>query len=64
MLAVCGRACQAKVARDQADQGYGESKKLDYYGVKLHLLGAKQDHQLPVPLALCLTSYLRESRAT
>src|SRR5438034_5102149 len=42
MLAVRGRSCQAKVARDQADKGYCESKKIYYHGVKLHLLGAKQ----------------------
>lgn len=59
MLAVRGRSCHAKVARDQADQGYCESKKLYYHGVKLHLLGAKQYHQLPVPLSLCLTEASR-----
>jgi DDE family transposase len=59
MLAVRGRSCQAKVARDQADQGYCESKHLYYHGVKLHLLGAKQYHQLPVPLSLCLTEASR-----
>lgn len=55
MLAVRGRSCAAKVALDQADQSYGESKQLWYHGVKLQLLGAKQYHQLPVPLRLCLT---------
>jgi hypothetical protein len=60
MLAVRGRSCQAKVARDQADKGYCESKKIYYHGVKLHLLGAKQFHQLPVPLSLCLTEASRK----
>jgi len=59
MLAVRGRSCQAKVARDRADQGYCESKQLYYHGVKLHLLEAKQYHQLPVPLSLCLTEASR-----
>lgn len=59
MLAVRGRSYQAKVARDQADQGYCESKKLWYYGVKLHLLGAKQYQQLPAPLGLCFTEASR-----
>lgn len=59
MLAVRGRSAQAKVARDQADQSYCESKKLWYHGVKLHLLGAKQYRQLPVPLSLCLTEASR-----
>lgn len=59
MLAVRGRSCQAKVARDQADQGYCESKQLYYHGLKLHLLGAKQYRQRPVPLSLCLTEASR-----
>jgi hypothetical protein len=40
MLAVRGRSLSAKVARDQADQGYYESKQRYDHGVKLHLLGA------------------------
>ena len=59
MLAVRGRSTAAKIARDQADKGYWESKKLWYHGVKLHLLGAKQYQHLPVPLSLCLTSAAR-----
>lgn len=59
MLAVRGRSTNACVARDQADKGYCESKKLWYHGVKLHLLGAKQYQQLPVPLSLCLTAASR-----
>lgn len=59
MLAVRGRSYHAKVARDQADQTFCESKKLWYHGVKLHLLGAKQYRQLPVPLSLCLTEASR-----
>jgi hypothetical protein len=48
MLAVRGRSPKAQVNCAQADQGYCESKKLWYHGVKLHLLGAKQYQQLPV----------------
>jgi hypothetical protein len=59
MLAVRARSTHGRVARDQADKGYCESKKLWYHGVKLHLLGAKQYHQLPVPLSLCLTEASR-----
>ena len=44
MLAVRGRSLSAKIARDQADQAYYESKQRYYHGVKLHLLGAKQYH--------------------
>lgn len=59
MLAVRGRSGQAKVARDQADKGYCDSKQIWYHGVKLHLLGAKQYHHRPVPLSLCLTEASR-----
>ena len=59
MLAVRGRSYDAKVARDQADQSYCESKQIWYHGVKLHLLGAKQYRQLPAPLSLCLTEASR-----
>lgn len=59
MLAVRGRSCHAKVARDQADKGYCESKDIYYHGVKLHLLGAKQYQALPVPLGLCWTEASR-----
>lgn len=59
MLAVRGRSSQAKVARDQADKGYCDAKKIWYHGVKLHLLGARQYHHLPLPLSLCLTEASR-----
>jgi hypothetical protein len=58
-LAVRGRSSRAKVAREDADQGYCESKKLYYHGVKWHLLGVKQDHQPPLPVSLCLTEASR-----
>lgn len=54
-----GPSTHAKVTRDHADKGYCESKKLWSYGVKLHLLGAKQYHRLPVALSLCLTEASR-----
>lgn len=59
MLAVRGRSCHAKVARDQAEQGYCATKKMYYYGLKLHLLGQKRYQQMPVPLGLCLTPAAR-----
>jgi hypothetical protein len=59
MLAVRGRSSQAKVALDQADKGYCDSKKIWYHGLKLHLLGAKQYQRMPVPLSLCLTEASR-----
>jgi len=59
MLAVRARSYHAQVACDQADQGYCESKKLWYYGLKLHLLGAKQYQHIPLPLSLCFTEASR-----
>ncbi|MDX2040783.1 MAG: cupin domain-containing protein [Acidobacteriota bacterium] len=59
MLAVRNRSYHAKVACDLADQTFCESKKFWYHGVKLHLLGAKQYRQMPVPLSLCLTEASR-----
>jgi len=59
LRAVRGRAGHAQVARDPADKGSWESKKLYSQGVKRHRLGANQDHQLPVPLARCWTEASR-----
>ena len=59
MLAVRGRSTDAKVAREYADKGYCESKKLWYHGVKLHVLGVKQYRQRPAPLSLALTEASR-----
>jgi hypothetical protein len=59
MLAVRSRSCHAKVARDQADQSYCESKQLWYHGLKLPWLDAKQHQALPAPLSLCLTEASR-----
>lgn len=55
ILAERGRSTNAKVAREMADKGYCDSKKIWYHGVKLHLLGARQYQRLPVPLCLCLS---------
>jgi hypothetical protein len=59
MLAVRGRSGQAKVACEHADKGYCDSKDIWYHGVKLHVLGAKQYQQMPVPIALCVTEASR-----
>lgn len=55
MLAVRGRSSHAKVACDQANQGYCATKKMYCHGLKWHLLGQKRYHQMPLPLGLCLT---------
>ena len=55
ILAQGRRRFQAKVAREIADCGYCASKKLYYYGLKLHLLGIRQPGTLPHPEYLELT---------
>lgn len=56
ILARGTRRFQAKVAREVADCGYCASKKLAYYGLKLHVLGIRQAGTLPHPEYLELTS--------
>jgi hypothetical protein len=56
ILARGSRRFQAKVAREVADCGYCASKKLSYYGLKLHVLGIHQAGTLPYPEYLELTS--------
>jgi hypothetical protein len=56
ILAQGNRRFQAKVAPEIADCGYCASKKLYYYGLKLHLLGIRQPGTLPHPEYLEVTS--------
>lgn len=56
VLARGSRRFQAKVAREIADCGYCASKKLSYYGLKLHVLGIRQAGTLPHPNYIELTS--------
>ena len=49
ILARGTRRFQANVAREVADYGYCASKKLAYYGLKLHVLGSRQAGTLPHP---------------
>lgn len=56
ILARGSRRFQAKVARGLADCGYCSSKKLAYYGLKLHVLGIRQPGTLPHPDYIELTS--------
>lgn len=56
ILAKSSRADAAKIAKEVANKGYCATKKLYYHGVKLHLLGYRRLHQLPLPQALALTA--------
>ena len=55
ILAQKARSYQAKVAPELCNQGYCASKKLTYYGVKLHTLGFRRTGTLPLPEYLQIT---------
>jgi len=56
ILARGSRRFAAKVAQEVADCGSCASKKLSYYGLKLHVLGLRHPGTLPCPESLELTS--------
>lgn len=50
IMARGGRRFNAKVASEIADKnGYCATKKLHYYGVKLHVVGSSQSGTIPIP---------------
>ena len=49
------RASRAKVAPDVAGKAYCASKKMYYYGVKLHVLGLRREGTMPLPEYVGLT---------
>lgn len=56
ILAHRGRRFTACVAQEIAtNNGYCATKKLYYYGVKLHVMGQYETGSLPIPVRLCLT---------
>jgi len=55
VLAQKTRSYQAKVASELSNQGYCASKRLTYYGVKLHTLAFRRAGSLPLPEYLQLT---------
>ena len=50
-----GGRYSARVGSDLADCGFCTSKKLYYYGLKLHILGLKRDNQIPIPDYIAIT---------
>lgn len=57
VLAKQGRRLKAKVAQEIAtSNGYCATKKMYYYGVKLHILGNYRKGQLPIPSYVGLSS--------
>ena len=56
VLAARGRRFTAKVAPEIADKnGYCATKKMYYYGVKLHIMGCASSGTLPIPEFIGLT---------
>jgi len=49
ILAQGARSYSAKVAPQYCNQTYSSSKKMYYYGVKLHVMGFKRFGKLPIP---------------
>lgn len=58
ILAQKSRSYHGKVAPELCNKGYCASKKLDFYGVKLHALGFRRPGHLPLP------EYLKVSQAS
>jgi hypothetical protein len=57
IMAKGGRRFKAKVAPELADKnGYCATKKLYYYGVKLHIVGSAQDGTIPIPDKIGVTA--------
>lgn len=49
IMANSSRSSKAKVADELANKGYCGSKKIYYYGIKVHILGFKRSGTLPLP---------------
>ena len=56
VVAKQSRSGRAKAAWQICDKGYCDSKKMWYYGVKLHVLGQSRYKALPLPRQILLTS--------
>lgn len=56
MLAANGHSYGAKVARDIAGVGYCAAKRTRFHGVRLHLIGSRQNQKLPIPAQVFLAS--------
>jgi hypothetical protein len=54
-IMTCSHKRKAKVARNIVDKGYCATKKLNYYGVKLHCLNLRNKGHLPLPKFIGIT---------
>ena len=55
IVATSCRSGTARAASDVCDKGYCASKKMYYYGAKLHFLGMIRPGSIPKPAAVCLS---------
>jgi len=62
VVAKQSRSSSAKVAAEICDKGYCDSKKMWFYGVKLHTLGQRQYKTLPLPKLMQLSSASHHDR--
>ena len=54
-IITCAGNRRGKVARELTNKGHCATKKMDYYGLKLHLLALKRHQHLPLPCCLEFT---------
>lgn len=54
-IITCSHKRSGKVAPELTNKGYCATKKLHYYGAKLHILAQRRPGSLPLPTALGLT---------
>jgi hypothetical protein len=55
-IITCSHKRKGKVARDMVNKGYCATKKLHYYGVKLHALGIRREGSIPIPQYIEVTA--------
>ncbi len=55
VVAKQSRSSRARVAPDMCSKGYCDSKKMYYYGVKLHVIGQCRHRKLPQPKQMLIT---------
>ena len=54
-IKLCSHKRRAKVARELSDKGYCATKKMHYYGVKMHLVANRVPSSLPIPSLIGIT---------
>jgi len=55
VVAVGSRSGRAETASELCDKGYCPSKKMWYYGVKIHVLAEERENSVPVPRKILVT---------